>query len=367
MRTLFTILGLSLLPMGCGGSSTLLDVPQPLPIGAEAERFLDGAVAADVVNRKGPPAAKHVIVVTLDGVRWQEVFQGVDPTLAEVANLPRASVVDGPTLLPNLYRWFFARGTVLGSPDAGAGFSPSGPRFVSLPAYLELATGSQTPCFSNDCGVEPPWTFLEEVAKLRGKKPSDVAVYASWEKIQEAAWSGPTANMRVSAGRDEGDVMPAWPGTGAYRPDLYTASKAMKHLTLELPTLLWLSLGDSDEHAHRGDYRGYLDAIRFADQALGEIVARVSEAGELDTTTIFVTTDHGRDKNFTDHGGRKSAQTWLAARGGPVGARGVVPVARARHLKDLAPTVLYTLGLSRQACVECGEVLSELFEDRASL
>jgi hypothetical protein len=45
----------------------------------------------------------HVVLVALDGVRWQEVFLGVDPELAGRAKLAPESVVPARALMPNLH------------------------------------------------------------------------------------------------------------------------------------------------------------------------------------------------------------------------------------------------------------------------
>src|SRR5689334_15013860 len=64
----------------------------------------------------------NVVLVTVDGARWQDIFPA-DPSLSAP--------------LPNLRRFFFEQGVALG----GLGDAPvlaSGPNFVSLPGYREL-------------------------------------------------------------------------------------------------------------------------------------------------------------------------------------------------------------------------------------
>src|SRR5262249_10225848 len=50
------------------------------------------------------PEATAAILVTIDGVRWQEIFGGVDARLAEQAHLPRSLGGSPRELVPNLYR-----------------------------------------------------------------------------------------------------------------------------------------------------------------------------------------------------------------------------------------------------------------------
>ena len=78
-------------------------------------------------------------------------------------------------------------------------------------------------------------------------------------------------------------------------------------------------------------------------------------------TAIFVTTDHGRDSGFADHGGAASAGVWLMARGGPIGKHGAIPLPRVRHLRDVAPTIASILGEPVPPGVGRGEVLDELW------
>src|SRR5687767_7785163 len=58
------------------------------------------------VRARGNPsdvANHHVVLVAVDGVRWQDVFEGVDPELAGRHGVPDADVVAARALIPNLY------------------------------------------------------------------------------------------------------------------------------------------------------------------------------------------------------------------------------------------------------------------------
>jgi hypothetical protein len=319
----------------------------PLPFAAHG----GGALGARALG-----GAEAVIVVTVDGVRWQEVFGGVDGELARAAGMPRATHVGARDLLPNLYRSFFDDGAVLGAPDEGEGIAASGPRYVSLPAYLELMTAAPATCWSNDCDPVVGWTVAEALA---GGGREAAAVYASWDRIGDVFRDARA--VAVHAGRAQDDHGPSYPGQGRYRTDRVTARLAIEHLVRHRPRFLWIALGDTDEWAHRGDYRGYLEAMRFADAFVGELVAHLAEmAGYGEKTTLFVTTDHGRDENFADHGGKASARVWLMARGAGIPNRGVVASPTRRHLRDVAPTVMELLHVPVERCSECGAPIDEL-------
>jgi hypothetical protein len=304
-------------------------------------------------------SADGVVLVTIDGVRWQEIFRGVDPGMASSAALPRGARLSARELTPNLHRLFFDEGVVLGDPATGERFLASGPRFVSLPGYLELMTGSVTGCEDNECRPSLPWILPRQIARSADAAPGSAAVFASWGRVARAVQPG--GGVVLTAGRDPSDEAPPFPGSGDYRPDQRTAALAIHYLVTHRPRFLWVALGDTDEWAHRHDYRGYLDALRFADAFVGELAAHLDEMGTSGArTTLLVTTDHGRDGGFADHGGIDSATVWLMARGGPVGRGGVRPLAEDRHLRDVAPTIAALLGEPTPQCARCGEPLAEL-------
>jgi hypothetical protein len=73
---------------------------------------------------------------------------------------------------------------------------------------------------------------------------------------------------------------------------------------------------------------------------------------------LFITTDHGRNADFENHGGSAEAErTWLIATG--YGIRGSRRPARPRQLSDLGPTAAHLLGVALPSAT--GNVLRELF------
>jgi arylsulfatase A-like enzyme len=152
------------------------------------------------------------------------------------------------------------------------------------------------------------------------------------------------------------------PGYGSYRPDALTAEIALAYLRVRRPRFLFLSLGDTDEHAHHGSYARYLEALRYADHVVGEIavtLADMSAAGQ--PTLLVVTADHGRASSFAEHGAAwpESSRVWLVAAGDAVLARGLVHSPTPRRLADIAPTVRAIAGLDRGPST--GTVMTELF------
>jgi len=339
-------------------------------------------MAARFVPMPEPPTKDPVVViVALDGVRWQDVFEGVDPVLAQKKGLAPHEVLRPEQLMPNLHDIVWTRGAALGAPGHGAAIYATGPNYVSLPGYAEMLSGMPSPCQSNECEAENRRTLADDFADVSRGWAGEVAVIASWPDLGRIAARRPD-HILVSAGRHAGvtrhllrfDPESAWlleaganekpyPGHGDFRPDRYTAALALRYLRVQKPRFLFLSLGEPDAYAHRGLYRQYLRSLSQADVVIGEIDEYLSELrARGERATLFVTTDHGRGKRFAGHGAEapESARVWLVATGSGVRARGWIMAPRDRHLADLAPTVRSVAGLS--PVTASGGVIRELLE-----
>jgi hypothetical protein len=317
------------------------------------------------------PLVERVLIVTWDGVRWQEIFDGTDARLGARAGV---AARDGRALAPALWR-LGEEGVAVGGD--GAPMVASGPAYVSLPGYREIFTGRRDEeCTSNDCGALEEATLADEVRAAGG----EVAVVASWETIEQAVASEPAA-VAISTGRhggagrarlrdgdagvarllDEAAGRDAWPGRWDYRRDADTAEIALRVLEARRPHLMVVGLGDADEHAHRADYRRYVEAIAAADAALGRLVDGLERAGLRDGTLVVVTTDHGRARSFSDHGwGAAAARVWMVASGPGVVRRGRVALDEERRLADIAPTLRVLLDLPRDRSPRAGRPIVEI-------
>ncbi|MEZ4439817.1 MAG: hypothetical protein R3B72_12050 [Polyangiaceae bacterium] len=351
----------------------------PSATAAAQSLALDWTLIAAEVH---PPPIDRAVVITLDGVRWQEIFQGVERDRAERAGLPATAVVPASELMPNLHWLATARGAALGAPNAGV-IAASGPAFVSLPGYRELFSGQASEdCLDNDCAAIARPTLVDELA-ARQRRLGDVAVFASWPTVRRAASAEPE-RVVLSAGRaatnhralvaatpeleallEAGDAASARPGYGDYRPDAKTAALALAYLRHHEPRFLFLGLGDTDEYAHQDDYRGYLAALREADRVIGEVAIQLAALSARGTSTLLVvTTDHGRNHAFTEHGRAwpESSRIWLVAAGDPIAARGRVASPRPRRLADVTATLRALLPQRAELDARPdGSVLGELF------
>jgi hypothetical protein len=311
-----------------------------------------------------------VVIVSLDGVRWQDVFgTHAPPPLSQDPTLDYT-----PPALPELQRLMADDGAALGHPDSASVFSVAGPSFASLPGYTQLFAGRSTvACFTNACERTTEPTLMDRVGARYGA--SQAVLISSWPDLERAALAAPDLAL-ASAGRNGGtgrellastegsgqialamDLAPD-PGAGDYRPDEYTQLLGHSILETMQPRLLFIGLGDTDEYAHQDNYARYRSTLEQTDAWLGQMVSLASQlADEGHSTAFFITTDHGRGESFVDHVDDPAAgRTWLIAAGAAIGARG--PLDHDAALADLAPTVAYLLGIDLPTA--SGQVLFEL-------
>lgn len=325
-----------------------------------------------------------VVLIAIDGVRWQEIYRGVDPALARAAGLGNDEHTSAAELMPNLWGLIEKRGVALGHPDLEGRVEATGPNYLSMPGYTEMLTGrAPTSCPDNGCRPRLPGTLADEFRAIEGARDGDVAVISSWERIEHIAAANP-GRIVVSTGReggvtrdrlrqdpessallDEAARAAPWPGTADFRPDRYTAAIGLRYLAQSRPRFLFLGLGEPDEFGHHGDYRGYLASLRHVDHVLGEVVKTLDTMAETGRRPLlFITTDHGRSHGFRDHGEEspESRTVWMVAAGGDIPALGVIPLSRTRHLADLGPTLRALAGLPPDTAPGAGSAIAEIVD-----
>ena len=315
----------------------------------------------------------RIVLVTIDGARWQDVFGGSDADRSGAPHVPPEE------LMPRVYGLLSSRGVAFGADREGCGtaHTASGAN-VSLPGYQEIFTGRPSYCLDNNCeGVSE--SVLDEAARA---DVAGVASIGSWDVLDRAVSGGGTGVL-VAVGRTwpaevsgasvgstsldglvaAGLAADPYPGHDGYRPDVYTAAIALEYFRTAKPAFLHIGLGDTDEFGHRDDYPAYLVALRNADALIGAIADEIAALDELgEKTTIIVTPDHGRNSDFRDHGTLRveSGRTFLLAFGAGVTARGIGCSAGDITLADIAPTIRDRLGLAHDVGNGAGKTINLL-------
>ncbi|MGC4063949.1 MAG: hypothetical protein QM784_04800 [Polyangiaceae bacterium] len=321
----------------------------------------------------------HVVIVAIDGVRWEEVFLGLDR--ARLSASERSAVeASSDDYLTEIRAIAGTRGILIGS-DSSRVFVSSASA-VSLPGYAELFSGRTPTCHDNDCPATQTSTLLDE---LKNADPGAViALVSSWSPLVRVAANTPS-HLVISAGRDQesnlenlraaphlrrlldlGRNASPIPGTGSYRPDCHTAAIALEVLERLHPNFLFIGLGDTDEYAHQNRYSSYVTALREADRTVGHVHRWLEHARSSGKRTLLVvTTDHGRASSFRNHANAPEARRiWMLLSGTPVTHWGR-PSMRDSRLADLAQTLRAELDLSLDRHRDAGALRLDWFRSKA--
>ncbi len=327
-------------------------------------------------------ADRNIILVTLDGVRIQELFAGMDPLIA--ANEADSGIYEidvtrkrywratakerREALMPFFWKTLAPAGMVLGNQVLGSKVTVRNPLWFSYPGYSEILTGEpQADVQSNDLVRYQHETVLDYIHRTLELKPTGVAQIGSWDGFKMAAsqsdgtffMNGAYDLVPAELSTPEMDtlgalrrqVMELWEESGN---DALTFRLGLAYLKQHQPRVLWLGLGQSDDWAHARRYDRLLDYLNLADDFLEELWQTVQSLDRYrDRTTLIVTTDHGRGRtplDWVDHdaGIEGSQDIWLAIIGLDTPALGEVRSSSDVTQSDIAATMLQYLGLDHR-------------------
>jgi hypothetical protein len=330
---------------------------------------------------------ENVIVVMIDGMRWQEIFRGADQERLKVLGPealgdPKARTAQAQqrywretpaerrqALMPFLWGTVASQGQIFGNRDLGSDSHVTNGLNFSYPGYSETLTGIADPrVHSNDNIPNPNATVFEWL----NKKPAfagTAAAFGAWDVFQ-GIFNQQRCGFVVNAGYDPLTTIPATPELKllndlkaetvriwrdeAFDPLPYHT--AIEYLKVKKPRLLFIGLGETDDWAHSGTYPEYLNAAHLADGYLSQLWDLVQSMPEYkDKTTLIVLPDHGRGEGakWTDHGQGvpESMQTWMAYLGPDTQALGERKNASPVTESQVAATVAALLGEDYHAAV----------------
>jgi sulfatase-like protein len=337
-----------------------------------------GLLPVSVSQAQEARQTRNVLLITLDGVRWQELFTGMDSIISadsasginDLERLRRDYWRSTPearreTLMPFFWDSLVPRGILLGNRNRQSAVAITNPHGFSAPGYQEILTGQYQPdVTSNDSVRYPHQTILEYLKQKLAVKPSQVAVFGSWENLRFYAASR-DAVIFVNAGYDsvpkplstptldllskvQTRALALWDGS---RLDAFTEAMGLEYLKRHKPRVMYFAFNDTDDLAHSRRYDRLLDALHSTDDFLRELWNTVQS---MDTyrnhTSMVITTDHGRGKtpkDWSDHGDKVpgSDEIWVMVIGPDTPRTGEASNTTLVHQSDIAGTVLGLLGL----------------------
>jgi hypothetical protein len=320
-------------------------------------RRLAQAFAAFFLALTGLPAhaqeePRYLILVTIDGYRWEDLFRGAEPSLVTDERY-RARYIDVPdraqALTPFLLS-FAQEGALIGNRDQNSCARVSNDFWFSYPGYAEMLAGRPNPRVRYNAAIpNDDVTVLERLAR-RPEFADQVRVFAEWETMR-AILNEARSGLPIVTPPDYDQP---------HDPQIMGPVRAA---LADPPRVLWVALGDTDNRAHEGEYERYLAAATEADMLLREVWdAYQSNPRTAGRTTMIVTVDHGRggaeNEGWTGHGSGRwrgvvvpglrkegSDAIFIAARGPGIVAAPSYTMENCATLAQVAATMLTALNL----------------------
>jgi len=340
---------------------------------------------------------ENLILITLDGLRYQELFGGLD------LEILKATTSDGKPEDTKTYKRFWAEtpvqrrkklmpffwdewmqrhGSVAGNRQKGSVVRLANRLHFSYPGYSEILTGRARDDLikSNDKVLNPNPTVLEFLRHKLGLQQKQVAAFASWDVIGVAVqhesgavftnagyetYAHPDPAVQ-SMSRLQFETLTPW---DTVRHDEYTFRLAMAHFKTHQPRIFYLSLGETDDWAHEKRYDRVLSAIARFDSFFNELWNWLQDNSQYrDKTTLLITTDHGRGNialNWHTHNAqiRDAKNTWLAVISPDSTLRGEWTGGEPVVMNQIAATLCHFIGLDySEQNPEAGKPIARLFE-----
>ncbi len=324
---------------------------------------------------------ENVVIITLDGLRWQEVYRGADSSLinskytdnkaAVQKQFWSASAEDRRKILfPFLWSAVAQRGQLYGNRDIGNMDEVANKYFFSYPGYNEIFTGFPDPRMNTNNPITNPNTNLLEFLNKQKGFENKVAIFSSWERFPQIL-NVKRSGLMVNAGymdlaapgmsdklkylNELQHKAPHYLGDST-RLDFLTYEFASAYLKQYQPRVLYIAFDETDEMGHAGNYPFYLDRAHQADAFIQQIWEYLqTNPAYKNKTTLIITCDHGRGDAVTtwrNHGvfiAPHSEQTWFAVLGPDTPPVGEMRAAGITYHKQLAQTIANLLGFDFKA------------------
>jgi hypothetical protein len=315
--------------------------------------------------------ARNVVVITIDGLRWQEMFTGANldyfkkdkdgqPVAVSKRFWRQTAEERRAAMMPFVWSTIATKGQIFGDPAKESRSRVTNGLWFSYPGYNEMFAGAADPRIdSNNKVPNPNVTVLEWLNSRPGFK-GRVAAFGSWDvlpfilntgrsRIPVGSGFTPVPSPQTERERAINELAADLPRYWSYGPfDAPIVYAALETLRTTKPRVLYIMLGEGDEWAHDGRYDLYLDSAFRADRFIQRMWDTLQSLPEYkDRTTLLVTTDHGRGAttaDWTNHGKDVPAaeSTWVLALGPgvpPLGVRRSVTVTTSQLAATIAAAV----------------------------
>ncbi len=339
------------------------------------------------------PNDQNMVIILIDGYRWQEFFRGAEmdllknPKYNSMDSLKRIQAfwsddlnARREKLMPFTWNFIAKNGQLYGNRDLGNFVNVQNPYWFSYPGRAEIMSGFvDTAINSNNykdneninvlefinqqkkyTGKVVSFTCWVPAGKNLNKSKTSMLVNIPWENVKGEHLT----NEQILANELQ-HVAPKILGDGE-RLDFEVYALAKSYINANHPKVIYIDFGDTDEYAHEGAYDKYLEDIHHLDAMIEKLWNLMqTDPFYKNKTSFLIFPDHGRGVGdaWTDHGSdvMHSNETWLAAWGPAIQPLGEMKSAGQIFQTQYAATIAQLLGFHyNPAEKKVGDVLKSV-------
>lgn len=321
--------------------------------------------------------APNIFIITTDGFRWREIFNGADSLLISNPHFVNDTALlkemywnndlheRRKLLMPFVWKTIEKNGSLYGNRNYENKVSVANAYRFSYAGYNEILTGFANPAVIAN---SKKWNQNENLLEFLNVQPeynNAVAAFASWN-LFDYILNKPKSSIYQNNGYQKikhdsltcTEVLTnlvqqyAVYNLQATRNDMLTFVAAKEYIHAKHPKVVFIGFGETDEYAHSGKYDEYLQAANLFDNYLAQLWYLVNrDPFYKNNTSFIITTDHGRGektKNWTRHGPLTSgsSDSWLMTIGPGFKNEGELKTQSEIFNDQLAQTVAAVLGLN---------------------
>jgi hypothetical protein len=320
-------------------------------------------------------SAGNLIIITIDGFRWQEIFTGADESLINnTACTPDTALMKmmywddnekerRQKLMPFFWNVLANKGQLYGNRHFNNKVNTANIYSFAYPGYNEMFTGNTDILVSNNKKNNNPNLNVLEYLNSKEDFKGKVVAFTSWD-VFPYILNEERNGMLINSGYENMEEQNssatqalinqvqsgAIYNKGGTRHDQLTFLTAKEYMQQHHPKVIMLGLGETDEYAHSGRYDLYLQHANQIDRMLAELWYWVQTTpGYKGNTSFLITTDHGRgklDKNWTSHSTfiRGSSQAWMAMIGPSIEPLGEIKEDQQLYQQQIANIIARLVG-----------------------
>lgn len=264
---------------------------------------------------------ENVLLVTTDGLRWQEVMTGADEGLlnkmdggvTNVAATRQAFWRDTPearrdALMPFLWGTIAKCGQIYGNQTKASIAHITNTMKFSYPGYNEILCGFADPKIDSNGKIRNENVTVLEWLHRKPAFAGKVAAYTGWD-VMPYIFNRDRCAFPVFGGREPLPVqnpnpneqllneliLETTPIADGEAYDSFVFHGAREYLKSHHPRVLYVAMGETDTFGHQGRYDRVLECAHRIDSFVKQLWTEMqSIEAYRDKTTLVITTDHGR-------------------------------------------------------------------------